>query len=473
MTFVCGICKARYQVPDRRLDGRTTMMCRDCKQPMRASRESTARFCDQSSAAPPAIHPHLPAGITSAEADEVTRVRQPPSGLDAGKVAEADPGGVLSASPPPLDEWHVGLRDIAVGPLCCEEIGRMLAAGTLTLDSVAWRRGLGSWLPIRQIPELAPAKPAPLGLPSVPYGLIPASMPPCPPAGLRAPTMPAAPGERISRAPAARVGSGRPRPQSSIGPAPGRASLRARSTAGRSRSWTATLATGFGLALLMTGAAITGARLWDAQTSQAIVRPLPPAPTELLIARTMSKARRDTGPGSLPVAVRPRPEPSLMELPLGRSVENAEVGSQRHGQGRHRRAHGHRPRAARQRIPAAKTAVSALAMHGLGGEVEPEIERSAPAGLTTEQLSRVVLRGRVKLQRCYEVALRGAASPNAVRTQIEITVAAAGGVVNVETRGQALPGMGRCIERAVRKWRFPAATQSTHTEFPVVFEPGS
>jgi len=446
---------------------------------MRASHESSSTVLGARPSAPPQARPSgsaipidvqasLPAGISSATADEITRVRPPPP-VDAWDAAAIAPDGP-AASPPPLDEWHIGLRDVAVGPLRGGEIGRMLGAGTLTLDSLVWRRGFGSWLPIRQIPELAPAKPAPLfasGVPGAASDLMSSPMPAIPPAAPGAPAMRATRGERSSRSPAATVSSRAPQSHS-IGPASGRASPAAWRAPPHPGSWTGTLMTAFGLALLMTGTAITGARVWDAR-NQSIVRPLSPATTQRLVA-IGSEARRDSGPDALPVAVRPRPEASILELPLGRAAESVELSAERQdadpgshprGQGRQRRAPGRGLHGVRERLAAVQPADSAAAT--------PEL---SSAGLTAEQLSRVVLRGRVKLQRCYEIALRGSRSEDAVRIQLGITIAAAGTVVNVETRGQTPPGMGRCLEHAVRTWRFPAAAESTHTEFPVVFQPG-
>ena len=94
-------------------------------------------------------------------------------------------------------------------------------------------------------------------------------------------------------------------------------------------------------------------------------------------------------------------------------------------------------------------------------------------GLTAQQLSKVVLKGRENLQRCYETALRGSGSDETVRMDVNLSVSAAGNVTSVKTSGQGLPGMSQCIERTVRMWRFPNAGESTDTKFPVVFQPGS
>lgn len=94
------------------------------------------------------------------------------------------------------------------------------------------------------------------------------------------------------------------------------------------------------------------------------------------------------------------------------------------------------------------------------------------SGLNASQLSKVVSKGKRSLQRCYESALRGAGSDDAVRLDISLTISAAGNVKTVRTSGKGLPGMDKCILRTVKAWRFPKASSDTTTKFPVVFAPG-
>jgi hypothetical protein len=111
---------------------------------------------------------------------------------------------------------------------------------------------------------------------------------------------------------------------------------------------------------------------------------------------------------------------------------------------------------------------------GLSSAVEANQRGARVAGsLTQSDLSKVVQRGRKNLQRCYETALRGSNSTDAVRMDVELTVSAAGNVTNVKVSGDGLPGMSTCIERTVRMWRFPASAEAAATRFPVVFQPGA
>jgi hypothetical protein len=55
----------------------------------------------------------------------------------------------------PLDQWHVAINDVPVGPMKREEIARKVATGAVTGDSLAWREGFDDWRPLREIAELA------------------------------------------------------------------------------------------------------------------------------------------------------------------------------------------------------------------------------------------------------------------------------------------------------------------------------
>jgi hypothetical protein len=98
---------------------------------------------------------------------------------------------------------------------------------------------------------------------------------------------------------------------------------------------------------------------------------------------------------------------------------------------------------------------------------------AASGGLKAAQLSTVVSRGKMELQRCYEAALRLSPSDQTIRLDVDITVGLSGMVTSVKTRGRALGDMDGCISRTVRTWRFPNAAEETRTTFPVVFQPGA
>ncbi|HEX2679501.1 MAG TPA: AgmX/PglI C-terminal domain-containing protein, partial [Polyangiales bacterium] len=93
--------------------------------------------------------------------------------------------------------------------------------------------------------------------------------------------------------------------------------------------------------------------------------------------------------------------------------------------------------------------------------------------LSSEDVSKVVVRGRQNLQRCYETALRGAQSEETLKLTVDIQVSPGGNVTSVHTSGKSLPGMDECITRTVKMWRFPTSGDGAQTQFPVVFQPGA
>jgi hypothetical protein len=93
------------------------------------------------------------------------------------------------------------------------------------------------------------------------------------------------------------------------------------------------------------------------------------------------------------------------------------------------------------------------------------------ADLSEAQLSRVVDERRPTLESCYNAALEKTAYKNEVRMAAIIHVAPDGSVASVEVEGTGLPGMPACVHDAIKTWRFPTATDATHTRLPIVFSP--
>jgi len=139
MKFLCPNCKAKYQISEEKIAGRTLKMdCRRCNHAIviRGDKSGTPRKSRTSSTA-----------------------------LDSGRASYAGPSPARSPSsrgsaPGPgataLDQWHVAINDVPIGPLRREEIKKKIATGDVTKESLAWREGLDDWRPIKNIPDLAP-----------------------------------------------------------------------------------------------------------------------------------------------------------------------------------------------------------------------------------------------------------------------------------------------------------------------------
>jgi hypothetical protein len=432
--FLCSHCKAKYQIPDEKVAGRTLRMtCRNCQQEIVIRSE-----------------PAAPARRAS------VMVAPPPSALGADFQRRV--AGSLLPSPPQvtvLDEWHVAVNDTPVGPIDRDEVARMLAAGTLNADSLAWREGLDDWLPVRRIAELAVLCMPPAQIPAPPTFVQPAQ---------RAELSPI--GGRAGAAPAFTLEDWAP-----PDPSTSQVGLNPLLSAGQSErrampSMPVMFALFGGFAFLMSAMAIVGAR-WlqteaPAPAPAAALQPAAPTAPTAAVREDLVEPAEDPG-GEMVI--------ELDDLDLSGSVSRARTGS-----GGASKPTGKKLTAEQQAMLARMgggdgSDVSAL--RGVGSNVPSAGSSRQAGGLTSEQLSRVVLGGRKNLQRCYETALRGSGSTDTVRMDVEVGVSPAGNVTKVQARGPALPGMAECIERTVRMWRFPQASEPTQTKFPVVFQPGA
>jgi outer membrane biosynthesis protein TonB len=103
---------------------------------------------------------------------------------------------------------------------------------------------------------------------------------------------------------------------------------------------------------------------------------------------------------------------------------------------------------------------------------EPEGESVSTRGqeeLTAAQLRAVITRERPAVNRCWEAELRRLGQAATVRLDVDLTIGGSGTVMSATTRGQSVGTLSECIERNVRRWRFPPTSGTTQTSFPLVF----
>ncbi len=183
MKFLCDQCKAKYQIADEKVVGRTVRMkCRKCghlievraavteppgpasvppagpavpaaaggppsapKPPKPAPARSTALAATLTSARPAAPKPdRLPGALAGAFKTTVQREREEEvsAPFDMAEVA-------------PNDDWYVAVNGVPVGPVRVAEIRRKASHGAVKEDSLVWQEGLDEWRPLRSFPELA------------------------------------------------------------------------------------------------------------------------------------------------------------------------------------------------------------------------------------------------------------------------------------------------------------------------------
>lgn len=184
MKFLCDNCKAKYQIADEKVAGKTVRMkCRKCGHQI----EVRAAVTESTSLAPPARpglsvptsgglsplaapppRPPVPARPLATSLSQ-TKPKAPsaPAGALAGafqrnlsdapdaSVPDAQQEGTGPLALSVSDEWYVAINGVPVGPVRISELRRKAATGAVTEDSLCWQEGLEEWRPIKSIPELA------------------------------------------------------------------------------------------------------------------------------------------------------------------------------------------------------------------------------------------------------------------------------------------------------------------------------
>ncbi len=192
MKFLCDNCKAKYQISDDKVAGKTVRMkCRKCGHQI----EVRAAVTETSvSVAPPKPDvpnaPHGPGPAAGAPKRPGLATSLSATRPQTQKMSRPEPGGLAGAfnkavkdehaaaahghapasarpysSQPPsnldsldvsmTEEWYVAINGVPVGPIRVSELRRKAAGGAIHDDSLCWQEGLEEWRPVKAIPELA------------------------------------------------------------------------------------------------------------------------------------------------------------------------------------------------------------------------------------------------------------------------------------------------------------------------------
>ncbi|MBK6695535.1 MAG: zinc-ribbon domain-containing protein [Myxococcales bacterium] len=209
MKFLCEQCKAKYQIADDKVAGKTVRMkCRKCGFMIEVSADVTETSVaqglpqeDGAKKAPPKPAAKLATSLTG---------RPPPpkgkpdalAGAFQRKVRQDAPESTASLDM--LDSaatngWYAAINGVPVGPIRISELRRKAANGAINEDSLVWREGLEEWRPVRSVTELAEIVREAMssGRPSLatppPVDVRPSNPPPAPSIPPRAPARPQAP----------------------------------------------------------------------------------------------------------------------------------------------------------------------------------------------------------------------------------------------------------------------------------------
>jgi predicted Zn finger-like uncharacterized protein len=215
LKFLCDNCKAKYQISDDKVAGKTVRMkCRKCGHQIEvraAVTETSVSVAPPKPDAPQAAPAHaghggatvpvgagpttggagvaapkkpglatsLSSSLSSGARPQTQRMPRPEPGALAGAFNKslkdeqlahaahhAGPASSLplSSHPPSnldmldvsmTEEWYVAINGVPVGPIRVSELRRKAAAGAIHDDSLCWQEGLEEWRPVKAIPELA------------------------------------------------------------------------------------------------------------------------------------------------------------------------------------------------------------------------------------------------------------------------------------------------------------------------------
>ena len=181
--FFCEQCKAKYQIADERVVGKTVRMkCRKCGHLVEVRATVTESSASTSAPPPPVADvgsrplvggaprppPKAPPPRPSTLATSLTAAK-PPSARPPERPSSALAGAFKSnvtreeggstpfdmAELTPGDDWYVAVNGVPVGPIRIAEVRRKAALGAINDDSLAWQEGLDEWRPVKTFPELA------------------------------------------------------------------------------------------------------------------------------------------------------------------------------------------------------------------------------------------------------------------------------------------------------------------------------
>lgn len=495
MKFLCDNCKAKYQISDEKIAGRTLKMkCRKCGHDIIIRGDSVGVAAPAAKAAPPpspraqaagrapAAPPPKPAAAAMRAGRATSSAHAPAAPRQAGPLG-ADFRRQVAAPEPTepeamlFDQWHVAIHDVPVGPVKRAELARKIATGAVHAESLVWREGFDDWRPLGQVPELtdllgharSSLQPGRSGS-ARPSGGLGASVAPV---GGR---LGAAPSPAVERA---SVSSGMLRASTPppSAPEPSASVSTTGETFGRAKSglpvgaWIAiagAIAFGVALAVLLADKMLfegKGEAVASAATTQAQAAG---APDDKQAEPDMVLDEKD-----LAAAEKAEDEPTG-EGAGAKSAAGRKPAAHRTGAAGSSKGHSGKQLTAAQRKMLERFSGEGAAPTNIEtGSLGGSSHGSSGPGLNARQLTSVVGKNRPELQRCYETAIRGIGDPPTVRMDVDVTVGMSGTVTRVRARGTDVGNLANCIERSVRRWRFPSSGNETQTSFPVVFQPGA
>lgn len=518
MKFLCGNCKAKYQIADEKVTGRTLRMkCRRCDHDILIDGHSMPA---PPPGAPPAgipthqtgnarrggvsvvpgpgraggsgahpMPPRVPGGIPMPPQRALTRSK-PPSALSADFRRHVAAPPEVPQRTSPYDLWHVAIQDVPVGPMSRDELGRKVEAGAVSEDSLCWREGMDDWRPLGELPELAallrraresrsqrpsrsraPAIGAPGGRGATapePDEFDDEASEPTRIADLSGPNSPLSASFAAAAARGAVPGAASS-PKIAAAPAP--VAVQPVEVAPRASKGNNGLTTGIAVGLLVGILLVGGPMLyrntWGSPAPGEAAAPQPAAPQEQPSAADRAAQDIVAEIPDEPVVEAPKVETKTPAAATNAAKTAAKTDTSKTTQPKDGLTD--EQRRLFERMNGGATSLAEV------GPKKPEAKAATGPSLTATQLSSVVQSNKTALQRCYETALRavGGRQDGTIKVTVNVTVGQSGTVKNVTTTGQGLGDMNECLKKSVKAWRFPASGGDSEFAFPLVFQAGS
>ncbi len=494
MKFLCDNCKAKYQIPDEKVSGKTVRMkCRKCGHLIEVKSSVTTAGASGAASEPP--EPGAPAPQASSAARPAPRPASlttprpgaptprpapkvpaaPPAPRPSGTAPRPAPGtarglaGAFKAelgeakkpsnrppppTAPPPDEWFAGIHGSPVGPLTLAELRSKMAAPGVDEETLVWKEGMEEWVAVRTLPELATMlRDAKATRGSVrPAGPTPS---PGPTAEVR-PTTPTPSPASLGDPFAASSVPATPLAQASVPiplvPATSTTSpvAAAEDEAPRPRRAAIPPAAWIAIVIALATGVVAG---WVFSS-----KPPPPQPTVQVVAVTSETPAVQT-PASATTAQGDAPDPG--SAPSAKpATKVGSVGPVAKGD-------------PNTKTPDTPPIANVPPMGNLPDPGGPTPGGPTPGGgapleqLSSADVQKVVNNGRNALKRaCWEPALaaKPPSAPSSARVQVSMTIGRDGRVSRATpSGGEAFPTLGSCIASRVRAWVFPQAGTDTQT----------
>lgn len=521
MKFLCGNCKAKYQIADEKVSGRTLRMkCRRCGHDILIDGHSMPASSPPSAPAPAAgstrrtgqgMSSVVPGAARGGSSAQPLPPRPPAvAGLPRPATPRSKPPSALGAefrrhvaAPPevpqrsaPYDLWHAAIKDVPVGPMTREELARKIEAGAVTAESLCWREGMDDWRPLGELPELSQLLRRGRGEGSWSGRPPPRHRPP--------PHVPAPQGARQSQHPVeldegdedyseptriadlqslpsvqamaaagpAHGGGTSPRIHVAQQPVAHSASMPPQEPVAapvRKERGASGLTTGIAVGLLV-GILLVGGPILYRNTYGTPT----PAPAQQVAVDTTPNKQNQLAQQDIqlevPVEEGEKPQPGTTTKPGGKAtgVQPGKTKVEPKDEGGKKLSEEEKRLLAR--------------MNPGGSDLNLEDKNSRPTEaqasgptLNSSQLMKVVQDNKVQLQRCYETALRaaGGKQDGTIKITVTVVVGMSGTTKQVTTQGTGLGNMTDCMKQSVKRWRFPQSGGESEFAFPLVFQPGA